>query len=194
MCVNGWCYFCIILYPICFWLPHNLHQLNFLNLTISGYVTLPSWLVIHISPNRLHILSCIQYTLLEIISFLIILFRRQIWSCCLEIIIAVLLEVWHHCKFTPPPPINYLLPSVSICCRPCSFLLPVTYHIPFICYPPPTILPEAIFGPYPLPRNCWTTWDFPAEVPMTGGSHTSVYCPPFPPHKEFPFLVTWMTA
>ena len=86
-------------------------------------------------------------------SFFIILFRRQIWSCCFEHIITVLLEVWHHCNPPHPPLINYLPPSVSICCRPCSFLLPVTYHIPFICSPPPTMLPEAIFGPYPPPQE-----------------------------------------
>ena len=84
----------------------------------------------------------------------------------------------------PPPPINYLPPSASIFCRPCSFLLPDTYHLPFICSPPPSILPEAIFGPYPLPRYCCTTWDCPKEVPMMGGSHTSFYWSPFPLHRE----------
>ena len=149
------------------------------------YATHPSWVGIHVSPNCLHRRSCIWHTWLAIIPFFIILFRRQIWSCFLELIITVLLEVWHHCNPPHPPLINYLPPSVSICCHPYSFLLPATYHLPFIFYPPPFHNPWSHFldfnpslgiggPPGIVPR--WYQW--------RGGSHTSFYCPPFPPHKE----------
>ena len=166
-----------------FLLPHNLHQLTFLTLPIPEYATPhPDWSFT--SPPTVSTANPTSDTPgWGWLLCLILLFRRQIWSCWFDLIVTVLLEVWRHCKFTIPP-INCLPPSDSICCHPCYLLIPATYHIPFICSPPPSILPEAIFGPYPLFMHCWTTWYCPAEVIITGGSHTSVYWVPFPPHRE----------
>ena len=103
MFINEWCYLCTILHPVCVLLPRNLHQLKFLTLPIPEYATPhPGWSFT--SPPNVSTANPASDTPgWGWFLCLVLFFSRQIWICCLELIITVLLGLWRHCKFNPTP-------------------------------------------------------------------------------------------